>query len=92
VFVYVTPNAGLTNGQYVGNVVLKQNGEAVTTETFNVNIGTDGTTGGAVFQPSSTPGSFFRNWIESGRIFWILGIIVLLVLIAFFARLIFAKD
>ena len=93
VFVYVTPNAGLTNGQYVGNVVLKQNGEVVTTETFNVNVGaTNGATGGTVFQPSSTPGSFFRNWIESGRIFWILGIIVLLVLIVFFARLIFAKD
>lgn len=91
VFVYVTPKAGLEDGKYAGNVVLRQNGNVVATETFNVDVGTS-PTGNAVFQPSATSGSFFRNWVESGRIFWVLGIVVLLVLIIFFARLIFAKE
>ena len=91
VFVYVTPRADLTDGKYAGNVVLRQNGNVVATETFNVDVGTT-PTGNTVFQPTTTSGSFFRNWVESGRIFWVLGIVVLLVLIIFFARLIFAKE
>ena len=91
VFVYVTPKSDLTDGKYAGNVVLRQNGNVVATETFSVDVGTT-PTGNTVFQPSTTSGSFFRNWVESGRIFWVLGIVVLLVLIIFFARLIFAKE
>ncbi|MBI2107096.1 putative S-layer protein [Candidatus Woesearchaeota archaeon] len=91
VFVYVTPKADLEDGKYAGNVVLRQNGNVVATETFSVDVGTT-PTGNTVFQPTTTSGSFFRNWVESGRIFWVLGIVVLLVLIIFFARLIFAKE
>ncbi len=92
VFVYVTPKTDLEDGKYAGNIVLRQNGNVVATETFNVDVGTTPTTGSAVFQPTTTSGSFFRNWVESGRVFWVLGIVILLVLIIFFARLIFAKE
>ncbi|MBI4158965.1 putative S-layer protein [Candidatus Woesearchaeota archaeon] len=92
VFVYVTPKTDLEDGKYAGNVVLRQNGNVVATETFSVDVGATTPTGSAVFQQSTTSGSFFRNWVESGRIFWVLGIVILLVLIIFFARLIFAKE
>jgi len=91
VFVYVTPKADLEDGKYAGNVVLRQNGNVVATETFSVDVGIT-PTGSTIFQPTTTSGSFFRNWVESGRIFWVLGIVILLVLIIFFARLIFAKE
>jgi len=93
VFVYVTPNTGLTTGKYAGTVELKQGGNVVTTQAFNAEIAAgNGATGNSIFQPSSTSGSFYRDWVDSGRIFWVLGIVVLLVLIVFFARLIFAKE
>ena len=83
----------MTTGKYAGTVELKQGGNVVTTQAFNAEIAAgNGATGNSIFQPSSTSGSFYRDWVDSGRIFWVLGIVVLLVLIVFFARLIFAKE
>ncbi len=94
VFLYPTIKTTAQTGSYTGNVNLKQGNTVLSTASFSVTVqqpsaGT-GTTGGAVFQPT-TGTSFFRDWVENGKIFWVLGIIVLILLIVLFIRLIFRK-
>ena len=97
IFIYPTIKTTAQLGTVTGTVNLKQGNNILSTATASVNIQqaqsiTDtGTTGGAVFQSSNTFDSFARNWIENGRIFWVLGIIVLLLLIILFIRLLFRK-
>jgi len=96
-FVFVVTDNNLKEGSYLGNLVLKAGALTLGSEQFTVNIGQatapsgagTGATGNVVYQPSATSDSFYRNWVDSGRIFWILGMIVILVLIVFFLRLIF---
>src|SRR3989344_9021288 len=97
IFIYPPIKTTAQLGTVTGTVNLKQGNNILSTATASVNIQqaqsiTDtGTTGGAVFQSSNTFDSFARNWIENGRIFWVLGIIELLLLIILFIRLLFRK-
>ena len=84
----------LVAGTYQATINMLQDGTVVARQPLQVTINAEGTTtptGGTVFQPTTTAGSFYRNWVDSGRIFWILGIIVLIVLIIFFLSLIFRR-
>lgn len=88
-FLYVVTDKGLQDGSYQGSLVLKADGSTLDSEQFTVNIGvTPSPTGGVVYRPTTTSDSFYRNWVDSGRIFWILGMVVILVLIVFFIKLI----
>ena len=95
-FLYPTIKTSASFGTYTGTINLKSGTNVLGTSTVSVNVqqsaltGT-GTTGGAVFQPTTGFDSFSRNWIENGRVFWVLGIIVLVLLIILFIRLIFRK-
>ncbi|HLC63514.1 MAG TPA: putative S-layer protein [Candidatus Nanoarchaeia archaeon] len=92
--VYVVTDKNLANGIYAGTVTLKSGALTLGIEQFAVNIGqSSGSqgTGNVVYQGTNTADSFYRNWVDSGRIFWVLGMIVILVLIVFFIRLIFKQ-
>ncbi len=92
VFVYLTPREDLDQGSYSANINVKQNGNLISTNSITASLGTESSiTGNTAFQGTYTVNSFTRNWIDNGRIFWILGIIVLIVLIVFFGKLIMAK-
>ncbi|MAG47837.1 hypothetical protein CL617_04480 [archaeon] len=93
VFVYPLIKQGTQSGTYTGAINLKEGSNILSTSSISVNIPQTGTesnagTGGAVFQPT---GSFVQDWIENGRIFWILGIVVLALLVVLFVRIIFRK-
>jgi len=89
-FVYVVTDKSLKDGSYTGSLVLSLAGTTIGTESFAVNIGKApaAATGQVTYQPT---GSFSKDWVDSGRIFWILGMIVILVLIIFFIKLIFKQ-
>ena len=92
-FVFIVTDKDLSEGTYQGILNLKQESTVVAKKPFIVSISKEAPpTGGVIFQPTTTTGSFYRNWIDSGRIFWILGIIVILILIIFFLKLILTRS
>jgi hypothetical protein len=92
VFAYLTPVGNLETGSYTASVTVLKNGNIILTDTISATVGGSSPTGSATFQGTYTFDSFTRNWIDNGRIFWILGIVMLLVLIAFFGKLVLKKN
>ena len=87
-FLYVVTDKGLNDGSYQGSLVLKADGSTLSSQPFTVNIGATpapAATGSVVYRPTS---DFYKDWVDSGRIFWILGMVIILVLIIFFIKLI----
>ena len=92
-FMYVVTDKSLKDGSYQGTLTLKQDGTTIGSDAFTVSVGATATpTGQVTYQPTTTSDSFYRNWVDSGRVFWVLGMIVLVVLIIFFVKLIFVKS
>ena len=80
-------------GTFTGTVNLKQESTVVAKQPFIVTLTEAAApTGSVTFQPTNTPSSFYRNWVESGRVFWVIGLVILVILIIFFLRLIFRSE
>ena len=82
VYGYLTPRADLQSGAYTATLSVKQNGNTLATSRVTANVGQVGPTGGAVFQPSVTLESVWRN-LAGSTAFWIAAIVVVVALIIY---------
>ena len=82
-YVYITPKPSLSAGSYTGTITVKQDGNIIKTSSITATVsGSQGLTGGTVYQPSLTLDSIWRN-LAGSTAFWIAGIVIVFALIVF---------
>ena len=82
-YVYLTPKPSLAQGTYAATISVKQDDKLVKTASITTSVGAPTTiTGGAVYQPSVTFDSIWRNLAQSTA-FWIAAVVIIFALIIY---------
>jgi len=82
-YAYLTPKPSLAQGTYAATINVKQDDKLVKTASITASVGTPTTvTGGAVYQPSVTFDSIWRNLAQSTA-FWIAAVVIIFALIIY---------